>query len=175
MPASARWAGAITRTSNDQWERAWRNLRDEQAGLRRAIQAIETRLAIAVGEQRGRSRGYASQVERFQKQRRLQVLKGRLAEVEARLGAGRVSVTRGGRRLARTRHHLEEAGLSEAGWRGRWEAERLFIVADGEAAKRWGTETVRWHPEESWLEIKLPAPSAFWPTVPTAATGLTAR
>ena len=159
--ASSRWAGAITRTSNDQWERGWRNLRDEAAGLQRAVQAIGGRLAIAVGERRGRWRGYASQAERYQKQRRLQVLKGRLADVQARLADGRVSVTRGGRKLARTRHHLEEAGLSEAGWRERWEAERLFIVADGEADKRWGNETIRWHPRERWLEVKLPADLAF--------------
>ncbi len=63
--ASSRWARTITRTSNDQWERGWRNLRDEQVGLRRAVKAIETRLAIAVGERRGRGRGYASQAERF--------------------------------------------------------------------------------------------------------------
>jgi hypothetical protein len=35
--ASSRWAGAITRTSNDQWERGWHNLRDEAAGLQRAV------------------------------------------------------------------------------------------------------------------------------------------
>src|SRR3954468_23171138 len=42
--SSSRWAGAITRTSNDQWERGWRNLLDQRAGLRRAVAAIETRL-----------------------------------------------------------------------------------------------------------------------------------
>lgn len=33
-------------------------------------------------------------------------------------------------------------------------------TADGEAAKAWGNETIRWHPDEGWLEIKLPAPLA---------------
>jgi hypothetical protein len=32
----------------------------------------------------------------------------------------------------------------------------LFICADGEADKAWGNETIRWHPEERWLELKLP-------------------
>jgi hypothetical protein len=45
---SSRWAGAITRTSNDQWEQGCRNLRDDAAGLQQAVQAIGTRLAIAV-------------------------------------------------------------------------------------------------------------------------------
>ena len=159
--ASSRWAGAITRTSNDQWERGWGNLRGQQVGLRRAIGAIETRLAVTVGERRGRTRGYASQAERFQKQSRMQALKARLADVEARLAAGQVSVSRGGRGLARMRHHLEAARLSEAQWRQRWEAERLFIVADGEADKLYGNETIRWHPEQQWLEIKLPARLGF--------------
>jgi hypothetical protein len=35
--SSSRWAGAITRTSNDQWRRGWRKLLDVRAGLRRAI------------------------------------------------------------------------------------------------------------------------------------------
>ena len=159
--ASSRWAGAITRTSNDQWERGLRNRRDQQLGLQRAIGSIERRLALPVGARGGHSQGYASQAERFQKQRRLQMLKGRLARVEARLGAGRVSVTRGGRELARLRHNLEPAGLSEARWRERWEAERLFISADGEADKYLGNETIRWHPEQQWLEMKLPGRLAF--------------
>jgi hypothetical protein len=41
-------------------------------------------------------------------------------------------------------------------WRKRWEAARLFLCADGEADKAWGNETIRWHPDERWLELKLP-------------------
>jgi hypothetical protein len=84
----------------------------------------------------------------------------RLALVQARLADGRVSVCRGGRRLARVRHHLEAAGLGEGAWRERWQAARWFITADGEADKAWGNETIRWHPGEGWLEIKLPTPLA---------------
>jgi hypothetical protein len=73
------------------------------------------------------------------------VLTARLAGAERRAAAGRVSICRGGRRLARTRHSLGAAGLTEAQWR-RWEAERLFLTADGEAGKAWGNETIRWHP-----------------------------
>ena len=29
-----------------------------------------------------------------------------------------------------------------------------------EKDKAWGNETIRWHPEEGWLEVKLPAPLA---------------
>ena len=37
-------------------------------------------------------------------------------------------------------------------------AARLFLTADGEKDKPWGNETIRWHPDEDWLEVKLPAP-----------------
>ena len=41
-----------------------------------------------------------------------------------------------------------------------WEAARLFLTADGEAGKAWGNETIRFNPDEGWLEVKLPAPLA---------------
>jgi hypothetical protein len=109
--ASSRWAGAITRTSNDQWDRAQRNLLGSRDGLRRACRRIRSRLAIPVGGRHGRVRGYASRAERFAKQRRLQRLEARLARVEQRLAAGRVSVCRGGRRLAKLRHVVDRDEL----------------------------------------------------------------
>lgn len=63
---------------------------------------------------------------------------------------------RGGRALARCRHNLKAADLSEARWRQRWQAERWFMCADGEAGKAWGNETIRWNPNKGWLEVKLP-------------------
>lgn len=157
---SSRWAGAITRTSADQWAREWKNLADQRNGLRRGIRAIEARLAIPVGARAGRVRGYASGAERFSKQRRRLVLRDRLKVVEDRIAGGRVSIVRGGRRLATTRHHLAEAGLAQGQWQARWVAERMFICADGEADKVWGNETIRVHPEAGWIEIKLPRPLA---------------
>jgi hypothetical protein len=158
--SSSRWAGAITRTSNDQWQRGWRNLLDARVSLRRAIRVIERRLQAPAGGRHDRVRGYPSRAERHQKQRRLQHLTARLVEVEHRLAAGRVSVCRGGRRLARGRHRLTDAKLTEQRWRQRWRAERWFLTADGEAEKPLGNETIRVHPEEGWLELKLPAPLA---------------
>jgi hypothetical protein len=160
--ASSRWAGAVTRTSNDQWERARRNLLDARVGLRRACRTIRSRLAVPVGGRHGRVRGYASRAERFAKQGRLQQLEARLAQVEQRLATGQVSVCRGGRRLAKLRHALDRADvpLTEAEWRGRWQAARLFLTADGEADKRWGNETIRVHPDQQRLELKLPGPLA---------------
>jgi IS605 OrfB family transposase len=105
-------------------------------------------------------RGYATPAERHAKQVRLRALHGRLARVERRLDVGAVSVVRGGRALLRNRGNLGATGMTEQQWRSEWESSRLFLTADGEAAKNLGNETIRWHPDEQWLELKLPAPLA---------------
>src|SRR6266545_1564169 len=130
--SSSRWAGSITRTSNDQWQQALANLTDRRVGLRRAVRTICSRLAVPAGQRHGRVRGYATRAERFAKQGRLQRLQAELAEVEGGLTLGRVSICRGGRRLAKQRHALKEAKLTKEQWQARWRAERLFLVADGE-------------------------------------------
>lgn len=149
---SSRWAGAITRTSEDAFGLARRNLEAERRSLQARTARIRRRLSVPVAE-RG---GYATRDERFQKQRRLQVLEHRLAVVEQRLSEGGVSVCRGGRALARAHHHLDEAGMTEDQWQRRWRAERLFLTANGEKDQRWGNLTIRWHPEERWVELALP-------------------
>jgi IS605 OrfB family transposase len=98
--------------------------------------------------------------ERHAKTVRVQALRIRLARVERQLAAGAVSVVRGGKALLRTRNNLAAAGLTEARWRRQWESSRLFLTADGEKEKAWGNETIRWNPDEGWLEVKLPAPLA---------------
>ena len=136
---------------------AERNLGAQRAALRSRIKAVEARLPIPVGGRVGRARGYATPAERYGKQVRLQVLKTRLHRVDRQLGLGRVPVVRGGKRLLGTRRRLAEAGLDEGRWRKRWEAKRLFLTADGEKDKHLGNETIRWHPGEQWLDLKLPA------------------
>jgi hypothetical protein len=158
--SSSRWAGAITRSSEDAWQLASRNLAAERATLKARVRKIEARIVVPAGTGHGRTAGYATPAERHGKTLRLKALKGRLARVEQRIADGRVSVTRGGRRLMRARLNLGAAGLTEAGWRKRWEAGRLFLMADGEKDKAWGNETLRWNPDEGWLEVKLPAPLA---------------
>ena len=158
--SSSRWAGAITRTSEDAWQLAEQNLRAERSSLHARVRRIGARLAVPAGGRSGRTRGYATPAERHAKTVRLRVLKARLAGVERRLEAGTVSVVRGGRSLLRQRCNLAAAGLTEARWRAEWESARLFLTADGEKDKAWGNETIRWHPDEGWLEVKLPAPLA---------------
>ncbi len=158
--SSSRWAGAITRTSEDQVRLAGQNLRAEASGLRTRIRRIEARLPVPAGGKAGRVRGYATGAERHAKMVRLQVLRARLAGVERRMRTGSVRVVRGGKALLRKRGNLAAAGLTQAQWRVEWEAARLFLTADGEKDKAWGNETIRWNPGEGWLEIRLPAPLA---------------
>ncbi len=54
-------------------------------------------------------KGYPTQAERFQKQRRLQRLRAELSRVTADGDDKRVHVTEGGKRLAKTRHNLDAA------------------------------------------------------------------
>lgn len=79
--SSSRWAGAITRTSNDQWESAYRNLTADISKLRQSTGIIE-QLRAPVGDRKRSVRGYSIQAERWNKQRRLQALNHRLAEAE---------------------------------------------------------------------------------------------
>lgn len=175
--SSSRWAGAITRVSEDQWQRERANQFAHAASLRRRVATIDRRLAVPPGRwmdsrsgqlvdpeaytRRQRRRlvpGYATAHERWCKRRRRDRLAAELARVEADLAAGRVRVCRGGAGLARSRHHLDAAGLSEGEWRRRWEAARWFLQADGEAGKRLGNETIRACPDTGTVEVNLPAP-----------------
>jgi hypothetical protein len=158
--SSSRWAGSITRIANDQWNLGYKNLREERTSLQRAIHRLQQRVQAPVGGMAGRVAGYPTKAERWAKQCRLQALTARLAQVDARLATGRLSVVRGGRRLLRLRQHLAAAGLTEQQWRQQWTAERLFLTADGESEAAWGNLTIRWHPIQGWLELKLPAPLA---------------
>jgi IS605 OrfB family transposase len=167
--SSARWAGSITKSTHDQWALARRGQAAHMAWLRKQIASIEARLARPLGakadKRDGLVRGYGSRGEWHAKSRRLQTLKDRLVVVEADWAAGRVRVVRGGKRLANTRHHLAAAGLDEQAWRQRWQAERMFLAADGESGKRFGNETVR-VTDAGQLSLKLPAPLAHLANAP---------
>ncbi len=93
--SSSRWAGAITRTSEDQYRRAEQNMRADRSSLLARIRRIQARLPVPAGGTADRTRGYATPAERHAKTVRLQALRIRLAHVERQLEAGAVSVVRG--------------------------------------------------------------------------------
>ncbi len=166
--SSSRWAGAITRAVEDQYQLGMRGLAAQVADLRAAVEVVEARCVLGPGElapvedadthrrSRRRPRGYRSAAERFVKTRRLAVLRARLARAKEALGAGRPSITVGGKRLWRTRDHLEMTDMTEQQWRNEWNANRMFFTADGESGKAGGNETIRVD-EAGRLRIKVPA------------------
>ncbi|MCU1701598.1 MAG: hypothetical protein JWR34_7661 [Mycobacterium sp.] len=165
--SSSRWAGVITRMVDDQYQLGMRGLGAQVGHLRRAVEVLEARCTLLPGELapvgtdqfggRGRRRrGYRSADERFAKTRRLAGLRSQLTAAEEALGAGRPSITVGGKRLWRNRHHLDAAAMTELQWHERWNSARMFLTADGETGKAGGNETIRVD-EAGHLQIKVPA------------------
>jgi IS605 OrfB family transposase len=166
--SSARWAHAVI-VANDAQCRASRDAQDRHiAGLRAAIAAIERRQCQPTSDTLTRQersaqrkdrqpRGYATQAERFQKQRRLQSLRAELLRAIADRDSGRVRMTEGGKHLARTRHNLQAAGLTTAQWREFWEAARWRVEAIGTGVERFGNLTITVTPDGE-VSIRLPKP-----------------
>jgi IS605 OrfB family transposase len=165
---SARWANAIIAANDDQCRLA----RDAQyrhiMGLRAAIATIDKRLAapttdtLTAEQRRARRKakavkGYASQAERFAKQQRLQHLRGELLRAEADRSAHRIHVVEGGKRLAKTRHHLHDAQLTVEVWRDQWDAARYRITANGSPDEPFGNLTITVTPAGQ-VSIRLPKP-----------------
>ncbi len=157
--SSARWAGAITKATHDQWALARRCALAHIHSLEAGVRTLRHRLSLPVDAKGSKKApgGYRSRREWHAKSRRLHVLEDRLERERAAWTAGTVHVVRGGKRLARTRHNLPAAQLTEGEWRGRWEAARWFLQADGESGKRFGNETIRISPDGE-VSIRLPAP-----------------
>jgi hypothetical protein len=161
--SSSRWAGAITRAVEEQYQLGMRALGAHGRDLRAAVEVLAARCALRPGAQqavpaggRSRLRGYRSAGERFAKTRRLAILRARLAVAQEALDAGRPSVTVGGKRLWRKGNHLNDAEMTEPQWRARWDGARMFLTADGESGKAGGSETIRVD-ETGRLRIKVPA------------------
>ncbi|WSW33480.1 transposase [Streptomyces canus] len=165
--SSSRWAGSLTKATHDQWALARRGQLAHIQCLEAGIRTIEHRLSLPVGEKGSKQApgGYRSKREWHAKARRLHVLEDRLDRERTDWKAGTAHVVRGGKHLARTRHHLSDAQLTEADWRRRWEASRWFLQADGESGKRHGNETIRVSPDGE-VSIKLPAPLAHLANAP---------
>lgn len=158
--SSSRWAGAITRRSEDQYNLGMRTLYDHRASLRWALETLDQRLALAPGEVvtnrwGHRVRGYRNGQEWFAKTRRRAILADRLNHAEARIQAAAPRLVHGSSRLWRNRHHLDQAGLTEQQWRRRWDASRWFLTADGETGAKYGNLTIRVDPD-GHVSVKVP-------------------
>ncbi|WP_051717024.1 hypothetical protein [Streptomyces sp. NRRL F-5727] len=154
---SSRWAGTITRRSNEQWQLARRAQAAHLTQLAAEIEAIERRLVAPVGrrDEATRAKGYPTRRVRAAKQQRLQVLRARVSRVAADAAAGRVHVVRGGRDLLHSRLHLDRSGWTLEQWHDRWWQARNRIEADGEAGKTYGNQSLRVGPD-GVVVVKLP-------------------
>jgi hypothetical protein len=173
---SSRFAGRITKASNDAYALARRNQARALVEKNKAIAVIEGKLALPVhsaaepkdlleneseaAKAEGRrprhlSFGYRSAHEHAMKRQRLEHLRSEARALQVDIASGRVHITRGGKSLLRRRLHLGEAGITEDAWRARWHAKRWSFGANGEAGKRYGNETIRVSPE-GILEVDLP-------------------
>ncbi|WP_221320553.1 hypothetical protein [Actinoplanes sp. L3-i22] len=154
---TSRWAGSITRAAEDQYQLGMRALRADVSSLGQALTVLDARIGAPVGGRVGRISGYASRSERAAKLQRRQALAARAAAARDRLADGRPAIVAGGRRLAKTRHRLDAAGLTQAQWRARWDAARMFLTADGETGAPHGNYTITVTPG-GVVSIALPAP-----------------
>ena len=153
--SSSRWAGAITRTVEDQYQLGMRGLAALVADLRAAVEVLSSAARCArrtrTGQRRRVRSAHAITATPGLSQRGRTVRQDpapghaehRLTIAVSALAAGRPSITAGGKRLWRNRSHLNAADMTEQQWRDRWEAARLFLTADGESGKSGGNETIR--------------------------------
>jgi IS605 OrfB family transposase len=166
--SSARWANAIVAGNDDQYRLARDAQRRHIVGMRAAIATIEKRLCQPTDDtltpelRRARRKArlpkrYPTRMERFQKQRLLQVLRAELGRVSADWDGKRVHVVEGGRRLARTRHNLDTAELTLSGWCERWDCARDRIEANGSGDEPFGNLTITVTPDGE-VSLRLPKP-----------------
>ena len=188
---SSRWAGWVTKSSNDAYSLAVRNQHRALAEKEKAIEAIAKKLALPVHTETDRKAliaaevdrakaasrkarrldfGYRSRDERAMKRRRLSQLDLEAARLRADIAGGVAHITRGGRKLMRSRLHLDQAGITEDEWRARWHAKRRSFGANGEAGKRYGNETIRVSPDG---EVEVDLPNALAHLANVTARGVT--
>jgi IS605 OrfB family transposase len=183
--SSSRWANAIIGANDDQYRLA----RDAQyrhiVGLRAAISTIEKRLTqptsdtLTVDERKAHRKsrlpkGYATQAERFHKQRRLQMLAAELERATSDRDRGRVRVVDGGKRLFKTRQHLDAAQLSPLQWREQWDCARYRLKANGSGDEPFGNLTITVTPGGE-VTVRLPKPLEHLANAPRGRYVLSAR
>ena len=152
---SSRWAGAMVRSAISQYRLSVDGLYREVIDKNQAIRALESRVAVPVGGKVDSVRGYKTVNERFQKTRRLAILKDRVAELSRMIATGSPSVTLGGKRFWKSRNNLDQAGVTESQWRDRWDDRRMFLTALGETGATGGNQTIKVLPDGS-VSIKVP-------------------
>jgi IS605 OrfB family transposase len=169
----SRYAGSICVDNDASVRAAKEQLWGREQRLQAAVRHLEERTALpsratvcGCGKRRCDrcGAGYATENERVMKRRRLDVLRGELADVRRRWADGRYGICLGGRRLAGTRHHLDQAGLTEEQWRRAWRQRRAWFGCVGNAGVLGGNPCLSLrqddpeHSDEWFLTMSVPAP-----------------
>jgi IS605 OrfB family transposase len=159
--SSSRYAGTITRETQNQIRFSQMAQIQDRDNLQAAIRTIEQRLAIPVGttEKIGRKSlaGYRDGDERFHKQQRLQILEARLVQVQKNIRAGKLHIVRGGKRLLKNRQNLEAAELTKEQWQAQWWSARHKLAANGSHDELGGNLTIRVS-KDGICSVLLPRP-----------------
>jgi hypothetical protein len=161
---------------NDGWVRAARtNQQRHLESLDTRIGVLEARTALlskeaACGCRRRRCEpcgaGYADEHERLMKRRRLDVLRAERDRVARDIAAGRLHLVVGGRRLANTRHHLPDAGMSVEAWATTRERAVFWFGCQGNTGRVGGNPVFRLaaddpaRPGAVFLTVRLPDATA---------------
>jgi IS605 OrfB family transposase len=160
--SSSRYAGTMTRETQNQIRLSQMVQIQDRDNLRAGIRTIKQRLAIPTGTSeklgKGKTRtGYRDGAERFVKQQRLQILEARLIRVNQDIQAGKLHIVRGGKRLLKNRQHLAAADLTLSQWQEFWWAARNKLSANGSHDELGGNLTIRIS-QEGLCSILLPQP-----------------
>lgn len=136
----SRYAGTICVVNDAALKAAKELLWADRKQLTAAIKTVKARVALPSKHlscgchKRGCKtcgKGYPTEAIRVAKRQRLDVLRADLAAVTSRLKSKDYTLCLGGKRLANTRHHLKQAGMTEAQWREQWERQRAFFGCVG--------------------------------------------
>jgi IS605 OrfB family transposase len=162
----SRYAGTIGK-DNDALVRLVKDgLYRRRADLRAAIRTLEHRTQAASRDTCCPGRrtahacaicrdGYATRVERAMKCRRLDVLRARLVRVEAGIAARDWRLMPGDRRLAGTRHHLDDAELTVEQGKSAWSESRFFLASVGNAGSVGGNPCLSLD-ADGYLTVSVP-------------------
>lgn len=166
----SRYAGTICVDNDAAVKAAKEHLWRDRKQLKQAIRTVEQRTSLpsrqlACGcRKRGCKncgKGYSTEAIRVAKRQRLDALRADLAQVEKKIKDKHFTVCLGGKRLAKTRHHLEEAGLTEAQWSEEWERRRSFFASCGNTGKPGGNPCLTLLRSEAgahYLTVSVPRP-----------------
>ena len=150
---SGRWAGSVTGEVDELWAFSMRNKRAHKRSNDSAIKTISQRLAKPANKG-----GYKTPQIAWEKRGKLIRRKNLALVLANEIDNADLSIGVGGRRMAKLRHNLEAAGITEEQWRNSWEPSRWFCKAHGDSGYEHGNGLISVDPDTGKWWISLPRP-----------------